>query len=103
MVPLQKFWINFVAPHSLVVLGAKLAFGRQLASSLSSQRLAKKAGTGAGKVGKGKGRAKVGVRARQSEGRARQGLGQDQDRGREGEQGQGHDIVEKGLNLARAI
>ena len=31
MVPLQKFWINFVAPQSLVALGAKLAFGRQLA------------------------------------------------------------------------
>ena len=75
MVPLQKFWINFVAPHNLVVLGAKLALGRQLASSLSSQGPGKGAGTGAGKVGKGKGRASVRVRAKQSEGRARQGLG----------------------------
>ena len=98
MVPLQKFWINFVAPHSLVVLGAKLALGRQLASSLSSQRPGKKAGTGAGKVGKGKGRARVGVRARQGDDGARQGPGQGQ--GREGGQGQGH--VEKGSNLARA-
>ena len=48
MVPLQKFWIIFVAPHSLVVLGAKLALGRQLASSLSSQ----KPGKGQGKLAK---------------------------------------------------
>ena len=73
MVPLQKFWINFVAPHSLVALGAKLALGRQLASSLSPQKPGKGAGTGAGKVGKGKGRARVGVRARQGEGGARRG------------------------------
>ena len=100
MVPLKKFWINFVAPHGLVVLGAKLAFGRQLASSLSSQRPGKGAGTGAGKVGKGKGRARVGVRAKQREGGARQGPGQGQGRGREGKQAQGH--VDKGLSLTRA-
>ena len=100
MVPLQEFWIDFAAPHILAVLVAKLAFGRQFVSSLSSQGLGKGAGTGAGKVGKGKGRARVGVRAKQSEGGARQGPGQDQSRGREGKQGQGH--MEKGLNLASA-
>ena len=100
MVPSQKFWIIFVAPHSLVVLGATLTLGRQLASSLSSQRSGKEAGTGAGKIGKGKGRARIGFRAKQGERGARQGPGQGQGRDREGEQGQGH--VEKKLNLATA-
>ena len=100
MVPLQEFWIDFAAPHILVVLGAKLAFGRQFVSSLSSHGPGKGAGTGAGKAGKGKGRARIGVGAKQGEGGARQGPGQGQGRGREGEQGQGH--VEKKLNLARA-
>ena len=75
-VPLQKFWVNFVAPQSLVALGAKFAFGRQLASPLSSQEPGKGAGTGAGNVSKGKGRARIGVGAKQGEGGARQGLGQ---------------------------